>query len=189
MFLSSNTSVQQGLAIDDFSHLLWLLFLFNQILLWYLIILPKQWKNPLFYITLLTLIGFSRIRTGEFGDFTMRATIPAFFTLMMLVMDTFKKRMQDATQKCDFEKRYIIKRINYKKLLWACVILMMLSFAAISPVMEMGRSIRVTREAYRDGRNPEAEFGYLFNNHDRENFTGGLDSFFFRVLAREARHD
>lgn len=86
LYYSSNITANEHEISVIKAPLAVLEFVFIETGLFFLFILIKNVKNPLYYISLLSLIFVLFFRIGDNIDFCMRASIPALFVLFVLVI-------------------------------------------------------------------------------------------------------
>ena len=107
------------------------------------------------------------MRVGFGADFCMRASIPALFLLMMMVMQTLQKSKRER---------------NLPVLISLIVILLI---GSVTPWHEIIRTTSNTMTAYRNHQpvySPSQTEDQIFGSY---NFSGTIeDSFFFRYLAK-----
>ncbi|MDD5368017.1 MAG: hypothetical protein PHQ40_02935 [Anaerolineaceae bacterium] len=105
-------------------------------LIW-IILYNNHRKSPLWYLVGFILITFPFIRLGNGGDFTMRASIPALFYLMVWFADAiFNRKAGDNINSAGNPRMSFF-------ILLACLIL-----GAFTPIYEMNRSIYRTASYY-----------------------------------------
>lgn len=142
------------------------IFLLLEVGLYFLAIAKYQYKNKLFYLTLISLICIPVIKIGFAGDFAMRASIPALILLFLLVVDTLTK----AKMKKD----------------WMVVasVLTLLALGSITPFMEINRTVVETYQRIVKHKTIPAGSADLINE-PAENFWGDLEgNLFFTYLAK-----
>ncbi len=134
LFYKTNHSVQSGfdflfnridISIFTFSAT-WAVFFLLECVVFVVIVWQEQKKNPLLYITILTLAITSIIVIGEGGEVSFRASVsmPALFVIMCFVMDTVIK---------------CLNNYNKKKVLLYCSIVV-LCIGAMTPFTEYFRA-------------------------------------------------
>ena len=135
-----------------------------------LLILPYQRKNPLFYVILAELIICPFIKVGFQQDFCMRASIPAYFLLMIMCMDTFAQMHESSREKLQAD--YVL-------------FILLLCLAGLTPMSEINRC---TSEMYVRANQgvtnqyPESSIEEILNG---SNFSGNVeDNIFYHYLAR-----
>lgn len=146
--------------------LLIIVFCFFEFGIYCALIYKYQKNNPLLYIVCISLIIAPFIKVGSGTDFCMRASIPALFFLMLLIIQT-------------------IEEIKYKDKVLLFAIILALAIGAITPIHEMGRTIRNTAERC-DTLMPildEEIPGDIIMNSP--NFSGDLNNnLFYKVFAK-----
>ena len=61
----------------------------------------------------------------------------------------------------------------------------MFCFAAVTPIMEIGRTVMETVPVYMKGEKPIIRTGhYIFETPEHDNYVGRLDTTFFQILAK-----
>ncbi len=124
-----------------------------------------EYKNPVHYIIIGTLLVCPLIKVGGQHDFGMRASIPALFILMLLVIRS-------------------LERIAKKKSFWLYPALLVLALGAVTPFNEIHRSIdeTITRRSFNQSvRQPEVAISKLLTY---SNFSGEADNFFMKYLGK-----
>ena len=146
---------------------IYILFIIIEIGCYFAAIYQYQKRNPLFYISFLWLCFCPCMRVGFGADFCMRASIPALFMLMMMVMQTLQKSKRER---------------NLPVLISLIVILLI---GSVTPWHEIIRTTSNTMTAYRNHQpvySPSQTEDQIFGSC---NFSGTIeDSFFFRYLAK-----
>ena len=112
----------------------------------------------LFNVVAVSLIAIPFIRIGTTGDFCMRASIPGLFIVMLWCIDALGK-----------------KRKNLRiAILVICMVL-----GAVAPIHEIKRALIKSRDGYVIEMVEEER---ILN---AQNFSGSLDTFFWRYIARK----
>lgn len=171
LFVDSNVRGNEGFNWTAFrgwhEEGRWLLGLGLEALVWFAICFRHQRKNPLFYLCIASLFVLTRIRIGNEPDFAMRSTIPIMFILMIFVIQSVN----------EFWKKRQFIAISLAGIIFV--------LGAITPFMEIGRSVSGTARAYRYGWSPETWDSHnIFEGFKYENYAGKLDTFFWQNLAR-----
>ncbi len=132
----------------------------------YAILISKfEYKNPVYYIIIGTLLLCPMIKVGGAHDFCMRASIPALFILMLLVIRSLEK-------------------MAAKKSFWLYPALIVLLLGAVTPFNEIHRTIDETIIRKKIDKTmlwpgvSLPEFLYYGN------FSGDTDSIFMKYLAK-----
>ena len=99
--------------------------------LYYAILFPNYYKEPIYYISACTLIIIPAIQVGTNSDFCMRASIPGLIILMALCG---KKLVQDLGGMQTENKNAIKKVTSY-------VLIVVLVIGMVTPVVEIWRGI------------------------------------------------
>jgi len=93
-------------------------------------------KNLLYWVSVLSLCFIGMFRMGGFADFSMRASIPALFVLMVLAISMLQNGI--GSQKTDFGIRYTFSRTSI-------AILLVLIIGAVTPLVECFRAINAVQ--------------------------------------------
>ncbi len=159
LFLCINNNAQTR-EIIHVNITAYLLFLFFEAAVYFLL-LYKYWnKSGWYYVCVLSLTVIPFFRVGSSGDFCMRASIPALVLLYLLVVETIKK---------SFHKKDIVTFI--------CLLSIIL-IGSITPIHEAVRTFQNTIS----GNLNQYEID-LRADGMRNNFFGYTEeSFFFRYL-------
>lgn len=145
----------------------YVIFLIIEVGIYIIIIYKYNQKNKLFYFICLSLAIIPPIHVGASNDFCMRASIPALFILMILVMDTLRNS-------------YLAKDMLVFKSL-----VIVLAIGSMTPLFEFTRTITET--------NTRIAYGEVVYEEDKEfevilseaNFCGDIeDNFFFQYIAK-----
>ena len=164
LYLGGNASANNVEGGQTFFYLGYFLRVFAFVLLeagvYHLAVCRYQWKNPLFWITLGTLLACPFVRIGGGIDFCMRASIPALLVLCVLVIDSLQKARE---KKC----RWNIALI--------CAVLVV---GCVTPAHEFIRTIARTNGAEREYIGAETVLS-------EPNFASPADgSLFIKYLAK-----
>lgn len=161
LFLSTNIAGNQisfyALNIQDIFK--FIIFLILEFLILSALMIWNNKKNILFWISAVCLLVFPLILVGIKEDFGMRASIPALFILMILAMDSLA--------------------FNGKKAVKTAIILI-LCIGAVTPVLEINRSLLSEREGKYD-------YSTVLQSHEdlKPNFLGkSSGNIFFDHLVR-----
>lgn len=132
----------------------------------YFIVLYKQNSNKLlYYVVLGTLLIIPFIRVGSAADFCMRASIPALFLLMIIVIDTLEQSYK--------EKGILISLI------------VILTIGAVTPLHEFIRTTQETVTRFNASQQVYEISQDSMKILNAPNFSGIIDnSFFFKYIAR-----
>lgn len=95
-----------------------------------LLILRKNYKNPLFYTAVISLLVFPFLKIGGQYDFPMRASIPALFLMYYLVMKFLME-----------EKHWLSKKGTTNRMLYILLIVALI-LGSVTPVVEFYRGCR-----------------------------------------------
>lgn len=167
--LSSSLFMQKSVFGASYDNHLskYLIFVLLEVGVYFMVLYKYHKKNGLYYILLISLVVIPPFKVGAAGDFCMRASIPALFLLMLLVIDTLEESRQ---------------RKDAAVLIWLVVIL---SIGGITPLHEITRTFQNTIERL----NTESQlYETAIDGHEllnSPNFSGSIDdSFFFKYIAR-----
>ncbi len=170
LFLKNNSSGGSGIGFIEIKNyfMLYLFFSFFEFIIYFVAIYKKQFKNGLFYLSLLSLLIIPFIKVGAGIDFVMRASIPALVILFLMIIDTVEIHIAD------------------KKYIHAGILCLLLALGGITAQHEIMRSVITTSKA---GQDPsisiKAQEIDLMEDYMRNNFFGECtDSFFFKYIAR-----
>ncbi len=126
-----------------------------------------QYKNWLYYFTIVCLVTFPIFKIGISSDFIMRATIPALFILMLMVIDSL-------------DQAYKMK----DKLICGGLVLALLLGSA-TPLYQMKRNLTNTFKSQNAGKVPYRDDASSERLLTSANFSGETeDNFFFKYLAK-----
>lgn len=171
LFLKSNATSTQGIAYTEIKRFLmpYLMTVFFEFLIYYILIYKKQSKNGLFYVSLATLLIVPLIRVGPHVDFVMRASIPALVVLFVLIMDTLASYLKE------------------RNLFFSSALIITLALGGLTAQHEIMRTIVSTTNSANDPAVPlKATEIDLFEDGARGNFFGEYeDSFFFKHIAKK----
>ncbi len=169
-FLTVNHTTTNGMHLAPMEQLLpsYLLFVFLEALVYFIAIYKYQKKEPLFAVSLISLLIIPMIRVGASVDFCMRASIPALLILLLLIMDTV------AASKAKKDWRVFVPTVA------------LLLVGSLTPYHEFDRSIANTiRYAYDQSTPIYAEEVDLLTDGIPTNFFGESEgSIFFDYLAK-----
>ncbi len=145
-YLSGNISGGQVGGMVPAGQTFWVLgpfclFFMLEVGFYLLCVAHLQYKNPLFYICLGSLLVYPFIRVGGAPDFCMRATIPALLLLCLFVLQSLQQ-----------EKSRLLRLL----------LMSLLLIGAITPLHEMARTVVYTSKGYIRQR-PHLEGGNFFS--------------------------
>lgn len=170
LFLRSNSTGGSGFRKTDMETLLasYLIFVLLEFVVYYLAIYAHKKRDPLFWVTLVTLLIVPMISFGEHVDFVMRASIPALVVLFTMIMEAFEAY-----------------RTSGKKIM-AGVLTALLLLGSLTAYHEIDRTICKTIDHVSDPNvQIVADEIDLFEDSKRSNFFGEYqDSLFFRFFAK-----
>ncbi len=95
-----------------------------------LLVMRKNYKNPLFYVTVACLLLFPFLKIGNGYDFPMRASIPALFYIYYLVIKFFLE-----------EKKLLNRKGEINRTLYIVLIVVFL-LGSVTPAVEFYRGCR-----------------------------------------------
>ncbi len=108
----------------------YLLFIFYEFGIYALLILRKNYKNPMFYVAVVGLCVFPFIKIGHGVDFVMRASLPALLYMYYLIMKFLLE-----------EKDWMKKKGTTNRMLYM-VLIMTLVLGCFTPAVEFYRGCR-----------------------------------------------
>lgn len=148
-------------------------FFILEFLVYYIPIFYKNFKDPVFLLTGALLFAIPFFRVGTRYDFTMRASIPALFVLMLYVMrfitaDGLFKRSRDTL-------------ISY-------ILVVILTFGSITPFVEQWQALRAIDVSKKI--NPVADNIKTLSNKPKKGYENFLtenpyQTVFFKYFARK----
>ena len=147
--------------------MLYILFLLLEVGLYAFVIYPLQKENMLYWISLITLAVCPVLHIGSGQDFCLKASIPALFVLMLLLMDTWKTARKQGNH---------------------CLVIaitLLLLCGSVTPCGELIRTFRNTNMLYHSNQPIMAQPVAIDEIMCYPNFSGNADrSFFFKYLAK-----
>ncbi len=147
--------------------MLYILFLLLEVGLYAFVIYQYQKENLLYWISLITLTICPVIHVGSGQDFCLKASVPALFILMLLLMDTWKTAHQQ------HNNRIVI------------AITLLLLCGSITPCGEFIRTFRNTNILYQSNQPIMAQPVSIEEIMCYPNFSGNAnESFFFKYIAK-----
>lgn len=169
LFLKTNASGQKiGTIFGKGSLASYLLFVFFEFLIYFIVIYRARPKGGLYWVTLASLLLIPLIRVGSSIDFVMRASIPALVLLCLMTIDALDRYKAEAAK-----PRYL--------LLIAVVLI-----GALTAQHELTRSFQRTVGAGSDKSKILCEPLELVSDPLRNNFFGNPEnSFFFQHIAKK----
>ena len=147
-----------------------------------ILIFRKEYKNPLLYVTIISLLLFPFLKMGQQADFPMRASIPAIFMMYVFVI-----RFLITEREC-VKQKGSVKRIMY------IVLVVCLLIGAATPCVEIYRGCR--QIALKGFDNPMEDFLYTLGSdgpyarEDAVYYLGNFgtnspeDKFFFKYISK-----
>ena len=172
LFFKTNNSANQisFLPFSTSNILKFALFLIIEFLVYIVLVYRYNRKDPILIVLFISTIVFSWIKMGSSYDFAWRTCIPLSFYTMLLVIKAL-----------NFDN--LSKRIKVALIIVLCI-------GAITPATEI---IRTTYAEYRiitnkNDENPRSDnLVSIFdkdNNACYDNFTGSIDSLFYKYIAK-----
>lgn len=122
------TETSSNIAFESLGN--YLMFVMFEFVFYVLLILRKNYKNPLFYVTMICLAIFPFFKIGGGSDFPMRTSIPALFFLYYLVMKFLME-----------EKHWMQQKGTTNRMLYILLIVVFL-LGSITPAVEFYRGCR-----------------------------------------------
>lgn len=170
LYLKTNTSGSTGLQFINpkLVFMPYIVFLFFECLIYYILIFERHKKNGLYYVSLITLLIIPFIKVGGGIDFCMRASIPSLIVLFTLVIDAE------------------ISLFDEKKRIAATILAIVIAIGGITSLHEILRTIQYTPNYFSDPEaTGEADHIDLLEDGMRNNFFGEFeDSVFFQYIAK-----
>lgn len=170
LYLSSNLSGNMINSATNNPYLeghpvKYITFIFFEVGIYFIILYKQNSNRLLYYVVIGTLLIIPSIRVGSAADFCMRASIPALFLLMIMVIDTLEQSFTD------------------KKVLF--FLIGTLIIGAITPLHEF---VRTTQETVNRFNNSQQIYEISQDSTrilNSSNFSGIIDNaFFFKYIAR-----
>lgn len=128
----------------------YLAFVFLEFGIFAILVFRKEYKNPVFYVTLITLLLFPFLKMGRQADFPMRASIPAIFMMYVFVVRFILS-----------EKECIKQKGSAKRILYI-VLILCLFIGAATPGVEIYRGCR--QISLKGFDNPMEDFLYTLGS-------------------------
>lgn len=169
LFLKTNTAGQKiGTVFGKSSLASYLLFVFFEFLIYFIVIYRARPKGGLYWVTLASLLLIPLIRVGGSIDFVMRASIPALVLLCLMTIGALDRYKAEGTK-----PRYFL-------------LIAIILIGALTAQHELTRSVQRTVGAGADKSNILCEPLDLVGDPLRNNFFGNPEnSFFFRHIAKK----
>ena len=157
-------------------------FIFLEFGIFAVLIARKEYKNPLFYVTIVCLLIFPFLKMGNQADFPMRASIPALFIMYVFVI------------KFILSEKDCIKQKGSVKRLMFIVLIVCIFIGAATPCVEIYRGCR--QIALKGFDNPMEDFLYTLGSdgpyarEDAVYYLGNFgtnspeDKLFFRYMSK-----
>lgn len=170
LYLSSNLSGNMINSATNYLNLeghpvKYITFIFLEVGIYFIVLYKQNGNRWLYYIILGTLLIVPLIRVGSGADFCMRASIPALFLLMIMVIDSLEQNAK--------EKKILIPLI------------LILAIGAITPLHEFVRTTQETVTRFNASQQVYETSQDSMKILNAPNFSGIIDnSFFFRYIAR-----
>lgn len=124
---SDTARTAESLVSTYGNYIIFILFEFG---IYALLIGRKYYKDPLFYVTIISLLVFPFLKMGGGQDFPMRASIPALFFMYCLVMQFVMD-----------EKHSLQKKGTTNRMLYMLLIITLI-LGSITPMVEFYRGCR-----------------------------------------------
>ncbi len=171
LFLKTNSASTGGFRMTDMHKLMmsYLLMILLEFLVYYFAIYSRKKRDPLYWISLISLLIVPMIRVGTSIDFVMRASIPALVILFILIMETLLESRKAKTH------------------VQTAVITVLLALGSLTAYHEISRSVCKTIDHINHPENAIVASDIdLIEDACRRNFFGEYeDSFFFKYLAKK----
>lgn len=163
---------------DIGKYFLFVLFEFG---IYALLIARKYYKNPLYWVTIGSLLIFPFFKMGSQADFPMRASIPALFMLFVMIVRFL------------FEEKDCLKQKGSTNRMLYIILIVCLVLGAATPAVEIYRGCR--QVALKGLDNPMEDYLYTLGsdgpyNHGEIMYLGNFgtnspeDKFFFKYLCK-----
>lgn len=178
------SATQTNLQLD--SLLNYLMFIMFEFGFYALLVVRKNYKNPLFYVAIIGLLIFPFLKIGGGSDFPMRSSIPALFFIYYLVMKFLIE-----------EKHWLKKKGTTNRMLYIILIVVFLLGTA-TPMVEFYRGCRQVVKVGLD--NPMEDYLYTLggdgpvggevkSGYEHANFVAVNPSqqTFFKYFAKELK--
>ena len=175
------TEATSSLQMDKVGQ--YLMFIFLEFGIFALLIMRKNYRNPLFYVMLASLLVFPFLKIGGGVDFPMRASIPALVYLYYLVMEFLIK-----------EHHWMQKKGTTNRMLYILLIVTLV-LGSITPLVEFYRGCRQVAlytldnpmEDYLYTLSGEGPFGEVESGYEYANFVAvdPEQQTFFKYFAKE----
>ncbi len=171
LFLKANSASTGGFRMTDMRRFLmsYLLMILLEFLVYYFAIYSRKKRDPLYWLSLISLLIVPMIRVGTSIDFVMRASIPALVILFILIMETLLESRKAKTH------------------VQTAVITVLLALGSLTAYHEISRSVCKTIDHINHPENAiVASEIDLVEDACRRNFFGEYeDSIFFKYLAKK----
>lgn len=160
----------------------YLAFIFVEFGIFAILIIRKEYRNPLYYLTIFCLLVFPFLKMGNQADFPMRASIPALF-LMYIFVTKFILSEKDC-----IKEKGSVKRIMF------IVLIICIFIGAATPCVEFYRGCR--QIVLKGFDNPMEDFLYTLGSdgpyarEDAVYYLGNFgtnspeEKFFFRYMCK-----
>lgn len=166
--------------VIDYSEnwILYIVFCISNFLIWSLVVVKKEWKNPVFYISNVVLLILPLFWYGAWNDLCMRASIPALFVIAVL----FYKFI------LDFEIR---KKRHYIQFLFCICVICVAALPQTEELYENAKFFSLhgryradqwgtlSGQLVRDGSNDVTAYNYVAYDCEK--------SFFIKYMARSTK--
>lgn len=143
LYMTKNISAGKTGEHNGFSFI-YIAFILIECVLYLLFLYIDHYKNPLYWISLISLLIIPFFKVGTSQDFCMRVSIPALFMVQILIQQTLLgKQEQKQEQKSDRHKLSAGER-KFMQI----VFIIMLVIGSVVPLQEISRSVVFTLPAY-----------------------------------------
>lgn len=131
-YLIGNRSVQESIPKNskEFDIIMYLIFILLEAGIYYFYAWQYYQHNPLFYISLISLLLCPFIKVGHAEDFCMRASIPSLMILYFMIVQSLRNGY------------------HAKRRLYCLSLFIILSIGSITVIHELGRSVTGTFQQY-----------------------------------------
>ena len=169
LFLKANATGNMGFHFIDMKNMLmnYLFCVLIEFLVYYIAMYKLRKKEPLYWVSLATLLIVPMIYVGTSVDFVMRASIPALIVAFVLIFKTIGESFKSSNKVC------------------AYALTGLLALGGITAYHEIMRTVCTTiNHSYDETVALEADKIDLIEEDHRNNFFGEFqDSIFFKYLA------
>ena len=171
-------------AVSGNNLLTYIMFISFEFLIIMLLVIRKNYRNPLYYVTMITLLIFPFFKMGYQTDFPMRASIPGLIMVYVLVIGFvieekkyLKKSPIDNDNNLSKEDKKKADKYSVNRVLYI-ILLICLLLGALTPTVEIYRGCR--QVVLHGWDNPMEDFLYTLGSdgpYDRDGQINYLGNF------------